>query len=215
MTKRVIAMGMALAGIVMAGEMAHAQALNVSASGSKSVTISDKVGQNQFSWLSKAPLENIRGTASGVSGSFTMNPKDVSSIRGTISAKVSTMKTGNTTRDKHLKSSDWLDAAKYPTIKFTISSIRSASVTGNKVKATAVGSFTMHGVTKTISVPFELTYIDASAATKKRASGDLVMIEADFTISLDDFNVSGKDGMVGSKVGETISINAKLFGHTG
>jgi polyisoprenoid-binding protein YceI len=125
------------------------------------------------------------------------------------------MKTGNATRDGHVKSNQWLDAGAYPTISFKINKVTGISVNGNKMNGTATGAFTMHGVTKNMSVPFSLTYLDASAATAKRAPGDLVMITANFNIALRDFNVAGTKGMVGSKVGETIAITANLFGSTG
>jgi hypothetical protein len=66
-----------------------------------------------------------------------------------------------------------------------------------------------------MSIPFKLTYIDESAKTRARAPGDLMMLTSDFTVSLKDFGVAGAQGYVGSKVGETITVSAKLFGSTG
>lgn len=193
----------------------HAQKLVVKATGNKTITLNDKVGKNQFLWNSDAPLEKIQGTAEGVTGSFTVDPANLAGIRGTISAQVSTMKSGNATRDKHIQGAGWLDAATYPTISFTIVSIKNIAVSGNKMTATAVGNFTMHGVTKQMSIPFSMTYLDASAKTKERAPGDLVMVEASFNVPLADFNVEGSKGTIGNKVGESIAIEAKLFGSTG
>ena len=193
---------------------AVAQELKVKATGTKTVTLNDKVGKNQFTWTSDAPLEKIKGSAEGVTGSFTIDPKNISGIRGSISAQVSTMKTGNSTRDGHLKNAEWLDAAKYPAISFTIKSVSNVKTSGNTATGTATGDFTMHGVTKTMSVPFKLTYLDESEKTKGRAAGDLVMITADFKVSLKDYNVAGAKGIVGSKVGETIAVSAQLFGST-
>jgi polyisoprenoid-binding protein YceI len=207
---------LAIAGVVamVASASLEAQPLKVTARGAKRVTISDRVGKNQFTWDSDAPMEKIKGTAEGVSGSFTIDPQNLSSIRGTVSASVATMKTGNATRDGHLKSGQWLDAARYPTISFTISSVSGIKVTGNKATGTATGTFSMHGVSKQISIPFSVTYLDESAATKKKAPGDLVMVTADFSVSLKDFKVAGAQGIVGSKVGETIKVKAQLFGAT-
>lgn len=201
--------------VALSAPAAMGQALSVSASGSKKVTISDRVGKNQFTWSSDAPLEKIKGTAEGVSGSLTLDPKNLGTIKGTISAQVSTMKSGNGTRDGHLKSAQWLDAAKYPTISFTISSVSNVKASGNSATGTATGQFTMHGVTKTMSVPFKLTYLDGSDKTRARAPGDLVLITADFNVALADYNVAGTKGTVGSKVGEKISVKAALFGSTG
>ncbi len=193
----------------------QAQPLKVTASGSKTVKLSDRVGKNQFEWLSTAPLEEIKGTAEGVSGTITLDPRNPASLRGTISAQVATMKSGNDTRDGHLRGPAWLDATTFPTISFTIASVSGLKVSGNEVSGTATGKFTMHGVTKQITIPFTLKYIDANAKTRERAPGDLVMVTAKFDVSLRDYNVAGSKGTIGSKVGETITVNAKLFGSTG
>ncbi|MFM8839770.1 MAG: hypothetical protein ACKOFB_01550, partial [bacterium] len=57
-------------------------------------------------------------------------------------------------------------------------------------------------------------YILESDATRKRAAGDLVMVDADFSVSLKEFNVLGKGDIIGSKVGENIELDIKLFGNT-
>ena len=182
-----------------------------SASGEKIVTMNDKVNKNQFIWVSEAPLENTRGSSEGVAGTLTMNPQNLSTMRGTITTQVSTMKSGNDTRDHHLMSAEWLDASHFPRISFTISSVSNISVSGNTATGTATGNFTMHGESKTMSIPFKMTYLPESAKTRERAPGDLVMISADFNIALKDYKIAGQEGTIGSKVGETIKITAQLF----
>ena len=209
--KRLSLIALAL-GLAFSASTASAQ-LSVG-NGQKTVTLTDKIQKNQFTWISEAPLENIKGSSEGVTGSFTIDPKDLAGIRGTITTQVKTMKTGNETRDGHLMNASWLDAAKYPTITFKIESVSDVKANGNKATAKATGDFTLHGVTKKMTIPFELTYMPESQATKKRAKGDLVMIKADFNVALKDYNVTGASGIVGSKVGETIKITAQLFGNT-
>jgi polyisoprenoid-binding protein YceI len=191
-----------------------AQPLAVKARGTKKIVLSNRVGANQFTWSSDAPLEKIQGTAEGVSGSLTLDPKNPASLRGTISAKVMTMKSGNDMRDEHLRGESWLDAAKHPEITFVATSVSGVKASGNSFTANVTGSFTMHGVTKTMTVPVTVQYLDASSRTKSRAPGDLVMLTAEFNVPLKDFNVAGSKGTVGSKVGESIAITAKLFGST-
>ena len=201
-------------GLMLTVGTVSAQRLAVASAGSKTVTLNDKINKNQFVWVSDAPLESIKGTAENVSGSFTIDPQNLSSINGTIATQVRSMKTGNATRDNHLVSSEWLDANKYPAISFTIASVDNIQTNGNIATAVATGNFTMHGVTKKITVPFRMTYLPESDKTRQRAPGDLVMIAADFNISLNDFNVTGTGGVIGSKVGQTIKITAQLFGNT-
>ncbi len=199
--------------LVTGAGTASSQSLSAPGGGEKLVALNEKVGHNQFIWESDAPLENTRGTSEGVTGSLTIDTRDLSKIRGTISTQVSTMKTGNETRDHHLKSSEWLDATHDPLISFTISSIANVTTNGNSATGTATGNFTMHGVSKQLSIPFRLTYVPQSAKTMERAPGDLTMFAADFTISLKDFNVAGQEGLIGSKVGESIKVTAQLFGN--
>jgi len=192
---------------------AHAQRLAVASGGEKLLTLNNNVNKNQFIWESDAPLESIRGSSEGVTGTFTIDPQDLSTLRGTITTQVATMKTGNDTRDNHLHSSEWLDASHFPLISFTIISIGDVKTSGNTATGMATGNFTMHGVTKRVSIPFKMTYLVENASTRQRAPGDLVMISADFNISLKDFNIAGTEGVVGSKVGEQIKITAQLFGN--
>jgi len=199
--------------LVLGIGVANAQRLAVASGGEKLLTLNNNVNKNQFIWESDAPLENIRGSSEGVAGTLSIDPQDLSKLRGTITTQVATMKTGNDTRDNHLHSNEWLDAARYPLITFTIASVDNVKTSGNTATGMATGTFTMHGVTKHVSIPFKMTYLVASASTRQRAPGDLVMISADFNISLKDFNIGGTQGVIGSKVGEQIKITAQLFGN--
>jgi polyisoprenoid-binding protein YceI len=211
--KRSLLILLLAAGLSLPSE-ADAEALKVKAKGAKTVTLDDKVGKNQFQWFSTAPVEDINGTAEGVKGTLTFDPQDLKSIKANISVEVNTFKSGNETRDEHIKAANWLNAAKHPRIDFTLDNVTEIKVNGAKATGLANGKFTMHGVTKSIAVPFTLEYLDASAKTAKRAKGDLVMITADINVSLKDFNVTGSQGTIGNKVGETIKVSAKLFGAT-
>jgi polyisoprenoid-binding protein YceI len=160
----------------------------------RKIILSDKIGKNQFVWASDAPLEKINGTAEGVEGTLTLDPKDVGTLKGTIATSVTTMKTGIEMRDNHLKGEGWLDAEKYPTITFSADSVADINVVGNKMFASAVGKFTLYGVSQTMKIPITLLYVEASAATRERGPGDFIMLTADFELALKDFNVTGVRG---------------------
>jgi polyisoprenoid-binding protein YceI len=125
------------------------------------------------------------------------------------------MKSGNDMRDQHLHSDTWLDASKYPQITFTAKTTKNLKQNGNKFTADVTGDFTMHGITKSMTIPVEVQYIKANAETAKRAPGDLVALTGTFTVALKDFNVTGSQGTIGHKIGETITVKAKLYGATG
>jgi polyisoprenoid-binding protein YceI len=70
----------------------------------------------------------------------------VQSASGTVQTK--SIDTGIEERDKHLRSAEFFDADKYPTITF-----QSKRVKNKNGQRLLVGDFTMHGVTKEITVP--------------------------------------------------------------
>jgi polyisoprenoid-binding protein YceI len=207
-----------LSALVLSTPVWAGTGLNNGVAGQKIVMITDKVGSNMMKFLSDAPLEKIAGTAKGVSGQFTLDASNLEATTGTITVQVMSMKSGVSKRDEHMYDEEWLDAEKFPTITFQVLKLEGVQVTsdnGITIKAQAVGKFTLHGVSKEMKIPITMKYVKESEATKKRAAGDLVMINANFSVALKDYNVKGKGGIVGSKVGETIQLEAALFGATG
>lgn len=193
--------------------------LNPIASGKKKIVLTNEAGQNIIEFLSSAPLEDIHGTANKISGEILLNADTIEQSTGKIVVDVYSMETGIEKRDRHLQSEEWLDAEKYPTIEFQLEKIADVEVleknAGKAVlKGTAVGKFTLHGVTKALQIPFTMTYLKESPQTRQRTSGDLVLIESNFAISLKDFNITGRKGLIGKRVGETIQITARFFGAT-
>src|SRR6202051_2918927 len=63
-------------------------------------------------------ISNVKGSLSGLSGTLTENAANpsLSSIEATI--QVPTLTTGDAQRDGHLKSADFFDVEKYPTMHF-------------------------------------------------------------------------------------------------
>jgi polyisoprenoid-binding protein YceI len=187
---------------------------SLNAKGAKTITLNNKVGANQAQFSSKAPLENIEGGTATVTGTITLDPTNLEATTGKVMVAVATMQTGVELRDKHLREKDWLDGEAHPNIVFEIKKLSNVSITsqgGGKgiAKATAEGSFQMHGVSKTISVPVEVTYIDKGGA-------DVLMVKVEsFNVSLKEHGVKGRTGIIGSKVSETISVKATLFGSVG
>ena len=205
----------------LAVEAAAQTGFGLPVEGEKTVALSSKVGENQIVFVSTAPLEDIHGAASGISGTLTLHPNHLETLSGHIQVDVKSMKTGISKRDKHLYSEDWLDANAHPVIAFHIRHLEAVESAGidtengrASVKGTAVGDFSLHGVTVEMKIPFEATYILESEQTRQRAPGDFIMVQAAFRIALKDFNIRGAKGIVGKRVGETIDIQAIFFGST-
>jgi len=91
-------------------------------------------------------INTVHGKFDEFSGSVTLDNNSLQAGTATIQTK--SINTGIERRDNHLKSPDFFDAAKYPAITF-----QSKRAEKKSDDAMLVGDFTMHGVTKEISLP--------------------------------------------------------------
>jgi polyisoprenoid-binding protein YceI len=118
-------------------------------------------------------ISNVKGEFSGLSGALTLDGADItkSSIEAVIDA--ATINTREPQRDAHLKSADFFDVEKFPTLTFKSNHI---SQKGADVLEVA-GDLTIHGVTQNaifevegpsapIKDPYGFTRIGLSAMTR-------------------------------------------------
>ena len=187
--------------------------------GKKVVTLQSAVGTSIVKYISNSPLEKFEGNSQSLQGSFTLHADNLEQSVGKVYFPVRSMKSGLSKRDDHMYGKDWLDAQNYPTIEFELKKLTSISMkksdnSGIEFTAIAEGVCTVKGTAKPTKAKLTVKYIPESEATRKRAPGDLVMIDADFSISLKDYNILGRGDIIGSKVGESIDVDIKLFGST-
>lgn len=95
-------------------------------------------------------VTNVRGEFRKLSGKINLDDKDVtkSTVEATLDA--ASIDTNEPKRDAHLKSPDFFDVEKFPTITFKSTKVQKA---GKKLKVT--GDLTMHGVTKPVVLDVE------------------------------------------------------------
>ncbi len=121
-------------------------------------------------------ISNVRGALHGLQGTVVYDPQNVAATTVEITIDVNTIDTREAQRDAHLKSAEFLDAEKFPTITFKSKSVAAA---GDGLKVT--GDLTLHGVTKEVVLdvegpspetkdPMGNTRIGASATTKIKRS---------------------------------------------
>jgi polyisoprenoid-binding protein YceI len=144
-------------------------------------------------------VSNVRGSFSKPTGMVMLNEKDMSksSVEATIDA--TTVNTNEPARDGHLKSPDFFDVAKNPTLTF-----KSTAVTKVGGKLMLMGNLTMVGVTK----PVTLT-LDGPAPAQTDPKGVTRSgFSATGTLKRSDFNFGSKYPAVvlGDDVEFTIDI---------
>lgn len=207
-----------LACILIISSPAYATQLGI-VKGKKIVTLQNSVGASIAKFNSNSPLEKFEGNSQSLQGSFTLNAENLEQSIGKITFPVRSMKTGLSKRDDHMYGKDWLDAQNHPNIEFELKKLTSISIkkSDNSViefSAIAEGMCSVKGIPKPAKAKLLVKYVLESEITRKRSQGDLVMIDADFSVSLKDYNVLGRGDIIGSKVGENIDLDIKLFGST-
>jgi polyisoprenoid-binding protein YceI len=118
-------------------------------------------------------ISNVKGHFAKVSGALTLDESKLTNSRVEATIDAASIETRDPQRDAHLKSADFLDAEKFPTLTFK--STR-ASVVGDGELAVE-GDLTIHGVTRNVIFtvegptpptkdPWGNTRMGASASTK-------------------------------------------------
>jgi polyisoprenoid-binding protein YceI len=91
-------------------------------------------------------ISNVKGQFTGVSGVLTLDESDVTKSRVEATIDASTINTRDPQRDTHLKSADFLDVEKYPTLTFQSTSVKRTGAD----EGTVTGELTIHGVTREV-----------------------------------------------------------------
>jgi polyisoprenoid-binding protein YceI len=89
------------------------------------------------------------GEFKGLKGAIKFDPNNLAASKFDCTVDVESINTGNGMKNTHAKSDKWLDAAKYPVIRFT-----SKSITKTASGFEALGTLDFHGVQKEITLPF-------------------------------------------------------------
>ena len=147
-------------------------------------------------------ISNVSGKFDNFTGSFDYDEKTktLKSLNGNI--EVSSINTENEKRDAHLKSADFFDTQKYPNITFKLLEVKDDK---------AYGEYTMHGVTKKISLDYENNGTITDPWGNKR-----VGLELSGKINRKDYGVTWNKAleaggvMVGDKVKLTIDLEGIL-----
>jgi len=125
-----------------------------------------------------------------IAGTFAIDETDPAKSSFDFTVKTASVDTGNPGRDTHLKNTDFFNATQYPNITFKSKTVSSSG----KGTLEVTGDLTLHGVTKSITVPIEY------ATGKDMRGGPIGGIEAVFTIKRSDFGMKGMIGPVGDDV---------------
>lgn len=95
-------------------------------------------------------ISMVHGSFRGVTGVIRFEAGNPGAWRVEATIDATTVDTGVADRDKHLKSADFFEVDKYPTMTFKSTSVKAAG-SGYEVN----GDLTLHGVTKPVTLSME------------------------------------------------------------
>ena len=161
--------------------LALAFTLAASAAFSQDVYTVDRV-HSEVSFRVRHFVAKTPGRFDDFSGTITVVPGKPAESSVEFTIKAASINTANGSRDTHLKSADFFDVEKFPTIDFASSRIEKKT-DGSYV---AHGNLTMHGVTR--SITFELT---------AKLTGGTFAANATIPITFTDYDIDDPSGAGG------------------
>jgi polyisoprenoid-binding protein YceI len=144
------------------------------------------------------------GVFPAATGTLTLDPKALNKSKLDVSVPVARVSTTNATLDEELRSADWFDAAKYPTIRFVSSSVTRTGANTAKI----AGTVTMHGVSK----PLVLDASFGGAGANPLSKAYTVGFKATGRLKRTDFGVSKYAPLVSDDVTLTIAAAFEKVG---
>ncbi len=91
-------------------------------------------------------ISNVKGQFTGISGVLALDETNIANSRVEATIDASSINTRDAQRDAHLKSADFFDTGKFPTLSFQSTSVKR---TGDDELA-VTGDLTMHGTTRQV-----------------------------------------------------------------
>ena len=93
-------------------------------------------------------ITTVKGRFTDVQGTVTLDDADPAASAAEITVQVASIDTGEPQRDAHLKSADFFEAEKFPTLTFRSTAVRNHKKDG----FTLLGDLTIHGVTREVAL---------------------------------------------------------------
>jgi len=155
-------------------------------------------------------ITDVHGQFNKVSGVIYFDPKDITNTSIEAEIDASSIWTGVEKRDKHLRSADFFDVEKYPTISFKSTRIEVAGINSLKVH----GEITMHGITRPVLLNAEFFgpahYEDEDGSyTSIGSTATTQLNREDFGMNWNN-NFGNGNFMVGKHINITLNIEADL-----
>jgi len=151
--------------------------------------------------VSHLMVSHVKGNFNKYSGIVDLNDKDITKSTVNVTIDAASVNTNVQKRDEHLKSPDFFDVAKYPTLTFVSKKWTRASKGALKV----TGDLTIHGITKPVVLnvaPFSKESKDPWGNLRRGTSASTTINRKDYGLVWNQALETG-----GVAVGEEVNIS--------
>mgnify|MGYP002713103131 CR=1 FL=1 len=130
--------------------------------------------------ISHLGFSMLNGRFNELAGDFSYDPENPSNSRIQVEVQTASVDSNWAERDKHLRSSDFLDVDKYPTAIF-----ETTSYSESDGKGTLKGNLTLHGTTRPVTIAVEQVGAgkDPWGGFRRGFTGRTTIKRSDFGIS--------------------------------
>lgn len=143
----------------------------------------------------------VDGRFKDFEGTIRYDDKDATKSSVEFTAKVESIDTGVAGRDKHLRTADFFEVEKYPTMTFKSTRVERKGKDGHVLH----GDLTLKGVTKPVQLAFRLT-----GAIKDPRGSTRFGVEAQTKLNRRDFGINFGGPMAGGGLVIGDEVNIKL-----
>jgi len=149
-------------------------------------------------------ISNVKGEFTKVTGTVEFDEANPAASNINVTVDVNSISTREPQRDAHLKSADFFDAEKYPTITFVSKEV----VKSGEDSFEVVGDLTIHGVTQTVDLnveDFTPEMKDPYGIYRRGASAKTTIMRSDFGLH---YNAALETGgvLIGDQIHITIDV---------
>jgi polyisoprenoid-binding protein YceI len=156
----------------------------------------DPVHSSVLFGIKHVGVTNFYAFFNDISGTVTFDKDNPAKSSFELTVPVESLYSRNPKRDQHLKSPDFFNAKQFPTLSFKSTKVEAS---GDTYKVS--GDFTLHGVTKPITIEFNKGPEGKGMEGEVRGGG-----ETRFTIKRSDYGMTFMQGALGDEVDIIVSV---------
>ena len=184
----------------LAAPAAQAQAAAAKASGPRTYTIDRN--HSSIGFRIRHLVSNVDGRFGDFAGTITYDSAKPENSSVDVTVQATSIDTDTPRRDDDLRSDNFFDVAKYPTLTFKSVSIQKKSAN----ELTLTGDLTMHGVTKRITVPVDVL------GTMPFRGGEKAGFSTTFEVNRKDYGITWNRALDngGALLGDDVKVTINL-----